>query len=74
MKTDIVIPTCKKREEVEPLIKEIRATATGDFRVFASCQPIYAAANRNICLNQVESDYVVMIDDDITDFPSGWNE
>jgi len=74
MKTDITIPTCKTHEEIAPLIEEIRATATGEYRLFASCQPVYAAANRNICLNQVESDYVIMIDDDVCGFPTGWNE
>jgi glycosyltransferase involved in cell wall biosynthesis len=69
---DIIIPTCKQREEVEPLIDEVTRTAAIPVNVIATCQPLCAAANRNRGLEQATSDPRIMIDDDLADFPPGW--
>ncbi len=70
---DIVIPTCRTRDRVRALLDEVRATATGAPRVIATCRPVCAAANRNLGLDQARTPYVVMLDDDVTGLPQGWN-
>jgi hypothetical protein len=69
----IVIPTCKTEDEIADLIEEVKRTAQGNYQFFYSCQPLSAAQNRNICLNAVNANYIVMIDDDVTGFNNGWN-
>ena len=71
---DIVIPTCRTEAEVAPLLAEIRRTATGSPRILATCQPVCAAANRNAGLKWAETENLIMVDDDITGFPPGWNQ
>jgi len=71
---DILIPTCKDRPEIAALLSEIEATVTGHPRVIATCEPVCAAANRNLALDMAETSEVIMIDDDLTGFPAGWNE
>lgn len=73
MPADIIIPTCKSRVEIEPLIEEINRTDRGGPRVIATCTAGSAAQNRNIGLDQAKTDAVIMIDDDVTKFPDGWN-
>jgi len=69
---DVIIPSCKQREEVEPLIAEVLRTAGCQVNVIATCQPKSAAVNRNLGLDQATSDPRVMIDDDLARLPQGW--
>lgn len=69
---DVIIPTCRTRSGVEPLIQEIERTAGCPVRVIATCRPVCAAKNRNIGLDLSESDPVFMVDDDCSKFPQGW--
>ncbi len=70
--TDIIIPTYRPRGEVEPLVSEIIRTAGCHVNVIATCQQISAAANRNLGLDQSTSDPLLMVDDDMEQFPQGW--
>jgi hypothetical protein len=70
---DIAVPTCKRRSEVDPLLQEIRRTRETAGRTVATCQPVSAAINRNLALEQCGADLVIMCDDDITNFPAGWD-
>jgi hypothetical protein len=72
--TDIIIPTCKGFQDVAELIAEVEQTATGPFSVIATCKEKCAAANRNIGLERSRAGIVIMIDDDITGLPVGWNQ
>ena len=69
---DVIIPTLKPWTEVTPLIREIESTAGCTVNVIATCKPVSAAKNRNIGLSQAKSDVIIMVDDDVTDFPHGW--
>ena len=69
---DVIIPTCRTRPEVEDQIAEIIRTAGVPVNVIATCQPICSAKNRNIGLDQAQSEIVVMIDDDVTGLPKDW--
>ena len=70
---DIVIPSCKPREALAELIAEIEASTAGGPKVLATCRDACAAANRNAGLGLVETPNVIMVDDDVTGFPEGWN-
>lgn len=71
---DIIIPTCKAETDVAALVDEVRRTATGQYGLTATCLDACAAANRNAGLAAARAPFVVMIDDDVTGFPAGWNE
>jgi len=70
---DIIIPSCKPREALDPLIIEILATAAGRPRIIPTCLDACAAANRNFGLAMANTPNVIMLDDDISGFPRGWN-
>lgn len=70
--TDIIIATCKNREEVQPMIDEIRNNTPEEHRIIATCQPLSASKNRNFGLSFANSEIIVMLDDDITGFYEGW--
>lgn len=74
MAADILIPSCKHQDALKPLLADIEATVGGKPRIILSCNPWSAAKNRNHCLAQAAEGPVVMLDDDISAFPAGWNE
>ena len=72
---DIIIPSCKQMSDLEPQINEIRRTAIGSYNLIPVSGPGRSAAqNRNAGLDQAKSLTIIMVDDDITGFPVGWNE
>lgn len=70
----VIVPTCRPEAAVADLVAEIRRRSTGEFEVIATCRPVSAAANRNAGLDAARYDRVVMVDDDVTDLPAGWNQ
>ena len=74
MKVDVIIPTCRSREEVGALVDEVERTAGCPVRVLATCRPVSAAANRNLGLDWAMSQFRVMIDDDVASLPHRWVE
>lgn len=75
MAIDILIPTCKDEWEILSQIGEmIEVDRWCSDLIYYSCLKKSAAINRNNCLNNTNSEYVVMVDDDITGFFSGWYE
>jgi hypothetical protein len=69
---DLIIPTCKARKDVLPLVDEIRAVTPG-VRVSVTGFKVSAATNRNYGLNRAQSEIVLMCDDDMTGFFPGWD-
>jgi glycosyltransferase involved in cell wall biosynthesis len=69
---DIIIPTCKKRHEIDDLLSRISKTAPSVSSVIATCMPASASVNRNYGIYKSNSDYIVMVDDDISGFFCGW--
>jgi len=74
MKVDIIIPTLKPLGQLVSLMYEVRKTATGGGDIIATCEIACAARNRNIGLDRSKTDIVIMIDDDVCNFPQGWDE
>lgn len=72
MHYDIIIPTCKSREEIEPQVQAIRATVPEHTHIIVTGFNVSAAVNRNYGLQQATAPYVVMLDDDISGFFPGW--
>lgn len=71
---DIIVGSCKTEKELEPLREEIENSAV-DFSLHMISNPDKSASqNRNIGLDRSVSDYIVMIDDDMTGFKKGWNQ
>ena len=69
---NILIPTCKEYEEINPLIKELEENTPEEHKIIASCQPLCASANRNLCHENAESEIIISMDDDMTGFYKGW--
>jgi GT2 family glycosyltransferase len=70
---EIVIPTCLSRAKIAPLVCDVEGYAIG-VRVHPTCLNASAAKNRNYGLDSLftDTEYVIMIDDDIRDFYPGW--
>lgn len=73
MTPDIIIPTCKSIADVAAQLCDISTFSHG-CRIFATCSPLSAAANRNIGLEWAKSDVIIQVDDDISGFYLGWWE
>ena len=74
MDVDICIPTMRVWDEIQSQIKEIERTVGVPHKLIASCHPLSAACNRNICLDQATSPIIITVDDDVTGFFPGWDE
>ena len=72
MRFEILIPSCKKYEDVKAQIDEIDRNTPEQHRIIATCQELSAAQNRNIAHKLAESEICVSMDDDITGFYPGW--
>lgn len=68
---DIIIPSIKDINDIYPLLSEIAKTSPS-CRVIPECNKASASINRNRGLNNAMSDIVIMVDDDISGFYSGW--
>lgn len=73
MTLDIIIPTCKTLEEVALQAGAAVYTAgLHDVRMIVTCADDSAAVNRNLGLSRSTSDPLIMMDDDIEEFPHNW--
>jgi len=76
MRINIAVPTIKTEKEILPLLEQIRASLLSDERdikIIHTCTQASAARNRNIALSKIrDHELVIMLDDDITTFPVGW--
>lgn len=68
---DIIIPSCKTLDGVSPMVCDIEGFSRGH-RVHATCKMVSASENRNSGLEWAKSEIVVMLDDDISGFYTGW--
>ncbi len=71
---NIIIPTCKTADQIQPLVDEVRATATGGWILIIQSEKAIVSVNRNKGLDKATANLVIMIDDDVYDLPIGWNE
>lgn len=73
---DIIVVSNKTEDELAPQICEIEGYLDSlKFEVknlIKTCLPVSASINRNYGLLQAESEFVIMIDDDIFGFKHGW--
>lgn len=74
MNIDILIPTCKNLHDLDFQIKEIQQFVNTDYRIITTGFPLSAALNRNFCHMHTESEYVIMLDDDVTGFFENWEQ
>ena len=71
----IIIPTIRKETDIVGLIKEIQDTATCSQNLFVASSDGSAAHNRNVGLdNSMDSDFIIMCDDDIEQLPKHWDK
>lgn len=68
----IIIPTTKRREEIESLVQEIKEKTKIEYEIVFTCTAGSAAENRNSGLDMAVGDPVIMVDDDVFDLPHGW--
>jgi glycosyltransferase involved in cell wall biosynthesis len=68
---DILVPTCKTEEELMPMLATL-SFFSDECSVIYTCKNQSAAKNRNEALDQATSDFIIMIDDDIEGFYTGW--
>ncbi len=69
---DVIIPTCKTQLSLAYELHDMLVADGCRARVRATCQQGSAAYNRNWGLNQATADCVIMVDDDVCQFPAGW--
>ena len=78
MKFNVIIPSCKKIQELEMFVNVLKGYDTPDtpVRYIPTGLPSSASVNRNYGLLQVDQDceFVIMIDDDMGGFFTGWQE
>ena len=67
--------TIKAEEAVKDRAGEATSTATGDFEFILHVNPDGGVSeNRNACLRKAKGDTIIFIDDDLYEYPKGWNE
>jgi len=74
MEATVVIPTIKSSEELEAQVNDAFKTLKVANNVIVQSAQQSASKNRNDALNAVSTEYVIMMDDDITGFFDGWDE
>ena len=70
---DIIIPTCKPRCELNSIVDTINKTTNNRHNIILTGFNASAATNRNYGLMRSTSEYVIMMDDDMTDFYNNWD-
>jgi glycosyltransferase involved in cell wall biosynthesis len=73
MRIDIIIATCKPLSALVKEMYEIRKTAACEMRIIPTCLQESASVNRNYGLDKAETDIIIMMDDDISGLPNGWD-
>ncbi|MDD5589104.1 MAG: glycosyltransferase family A protein [Candidatus Nanoarchaeia archaeon] len=72
--TSICFLTIKTPEQVKDRIEEIKRQSTGDYElVFVSNPNGGVAQNRNECLRKAKGEIIIFCDDDLYEYPMGWN-
>lgn len=69
----IIIPSCKPIHECEKLIEELHASCVIVESIIHTGFKVSASTNRNYGLNRSSAEYVIMVDDDMTGFYTGWD-
>lgn len=75
MSHSITIPSCKSIDELRMMVEAIKTLDRVPQTYLPSGFAVSAAVNRNYCLmNAPESDFIIMMDDDIGGFFEGWQD
>ncbi len=73
MIVDIIIPSCKNRQECIKQIDDINNTRKTEGQIIFTGLKESAAKNRNYGLKNTQSQIVIMLDDDMMGFYNGWD-
>lgn len=73
-KYDVLVPTCSPIDTIADFLSELRNSLPEDVNLIISHFPVSAAVNRNYCLMNSKSEYVIMLDDDMCGFTYGWSD
>lgn len=73
IRCDIIIPSCKSFEDGKRLIEDIRKTRLTEGNIIFTGMDASASINRNQGLNESNTDFIIMIDDDMKGFYWGWD-
>lgn len=75
MDVKVIIPTCKKPDDIALLVFQMETRWSRELDIIYTCiEGASAAHNRNAGLKQCNvSDIVIMVDDDIIDLPLCWD-
>jgi hypothetical protein len=72
-KIDIIIPSCKTKDECINQINDINRTRKTQGDIIFTGLDKSAAINRNYGLKQANTSVVIMLDDDVTNFYQDWD-
>ena len=72
MQVDIIIPTCREYKDLKSQINEMKKNTEIDYKLFCTCQKMSSSYNRNWGMDCSNSEYIIMVDDDISGFKTGW--
>jgi len=70
----ILIATIKKEEELAGLINELKSKAVLEYEVIISSSEGSVAYNSNRGLERAKGEIILKVDDDVFDFPQGWDK
>ena len=73
MKISIIIPTIKIEKEIVGLISEIKGSVVHELELIIASGKRSVAVNRNIGMERAKGEFIIMCDDDVQDFPYGWD-
>ena len=70
---NIIIPTIRTKKEITALVSEIKSSVVYELDLIIVSGNGSAAKNRNIGLDKAKAEFIIMCDDDIESFSSGWD-
>lgn len=74
MYISIIIPTIRTKREIAEEISQIKATVANNLDLIVVSGNRCEAKNRNIGLDKAKGEFIIMCDDDIEQFPPGWDK
>lgn len=70
----ILIATIKEENELTGLIDELKSKAVLEYELIVSSSKNSVAYNSNRGLERAKGDIILKVDDDVFDFPQGWDK
>ncbi len=69
----VIIPTIRPTIEMTSVLIEVESSVAHDTEVILVSTKGSAAVNRNIGLNKAKGEFIIMCDDDVRAYPTGWD-